>query len=97
MKRSRLSSSQTVLQASGDIIKLKSSIISNQSKTWELELTLLPNGAVKLGLYQYGILLEEEFIEKIYKPFTELLKDLGLNNGHDYIVDEGEEYDGQTC
>ncbi len=45
--------------------KMKTAIISNQSKVWELELTLIPNGPVKLGLYQDGILLEEELIQKL--------------------------------
>lgn len=47
------------------LTKIKATIISNQSKSWELELTLIPNGPVKLGLYQAGILLEEELIQKL--------------------------------
>ena len=47
------------------LTKIKAAIISNQSKSWVLELTLIPNGPVKLGLYQAGILLEEELIQKL--------------------------------
>lgn len=46
------------------LTKVKTSIVSNQSKNWELELTMIPNGPVKLGFYQNGILLEEELIQK---------------------------------
>ena len=47
------------------LTKIKTAIISNQSKSWELELTLIPNGPVKLGLYQNGVLLAEELIQKL--------------------------------
>ena len=48
----------------------------------------------KASLFPLTI-MEEDFIEKIYKPFSDLLKELGLNNDPlDYIVDEGQEYDG---
>ena len=40
------------------------------------------------------ITIAMNYYEKIHKPFTELLKELGLNeNPTDYIIDEGEEYD----
>lgn len=45
-----------------NLTKFKTAIISNQSIRWNLELTLVPNGPVKLGLYQDGILLEEEIL-----------------------------------
>ena len=38
------------------------------------------------------VIMVKNFEEKIHKPFTELLKELGLNeNPTDYII--GEEYD----
>jgi hypothetical protein len=55
------------IQATSNVTKLtkiKSVIISNQSKNWQLELTLIPNGPIKLGLYQNGILLEEGIVSK---------------------------------
>lgn len=48
--------------------------------------------AFKASLFPVSM-MEEEFIERIYKPFTELLKELGLREPSGYIVDEGEEFE----